>query len=114
VGSTTQLIRAARELPNDTFIVATDRGIFHKMQQAAPGKHFIEAPTGGVDATCRSCAHCPWMAMNTLETLAGTLEHGRNEISVEEEVRAAALHSVQRMVDFARDTHVRVHGTGRA
>jgi len=114
VGSTTQLIRAATERPNETFIVATDRGIFHKMQQAAPGKHFIDAPTGGAGATCRSCAHCPWMAMNSLDTLAQTLEHGLNEVTVAEETRQAALRSVQRMVDFARANEVRVHGTGTA
>ncbi|MDZ7747957.1 MAG: quinolinate synthase NadA [Halofilum sp. (in: g-proteobacteria)] len=114
VGSTTQLIRGARELPHDTFIVATDRGIFHKMRQAAPGKRFIDAPTGGAGATCRSCAHCPWMAMNDLETLAATLESGRNEISVDEATRREALRSVQRMVDFARESQVRVHGTGSA
>lgn len=114
IGSTTQLIRGACELDNDTFIVATDRGIFHKMQQAAPGKRFIDAPTGGAGATCRSCAHCPWMAMNSLENLAGALEHGRNEIHVDADTRQAALRSVSRMVEFARDNRVRVHGTGNA
>jgi len=114
VGSTTQLIRGARELPHETFIVATDRGIFHKMQQAAPGKRFIDAPTGGVGATCRSCAHCPWMAMNTLRSLANVLEHGTNEIHVDERTRREALRSVQRMVDFANESQVRVYGTGTA
>jgi len=114
VGSTTQLIRGARELDRDTFIVATDRGIFHKMREAAPGKHFIDAPTGGNGATCRSCAHCPWMAMNTLEDLAHTLETGANEIHVDEGVRVKALRSLQRMLDFARANRVRVHGTGNA
>jgi len=114
VGSTTQLIRGAMELPHDTFIVATDRGLFHKMQQAAPGKRFIDAPTGGAGAACRSCAHCPWMAMNGLGSLADALERGANEIHVDEDVRRAALRSVQRMVDFARESRVRVHGTGNA
>ncbi|MDO9477801.1 MAG: quinolinate synthase NadA, partial [Pseudohongiella sp.] len=45
VGSTSQLIKAASELPNQTFIVATDQGIFYKMQQLAPEKTFIVAPT---------------------------------------------------------------------
>ena len=101
VGSTTQLIKAAQDLPNDTFIVATDRGIFHKMKQAAPDKTFIEAPSGGVGATCHSCAHCPWMAMNHLENLARVLETGANEIHVDEEVRRKAVRSTQRMLDFA-------------
>ncbi len=101
IGSTTQLIRAAQTLPNKHLIVATDKGIFYKMQQAAPDKVLIEAPTGGVGATCRSCAHCPWMAMNSLDRLLETLKTGRNEIHVDEAVRVKALRSTQRMLDFA-------------
>ncbi|NIW85075.1 MAG: quinolinate synthase NadA, partial [Gammaproteobacteria bacterium] len=70
VGSTTALIKAASRAEAGTLIVATDRGIFYKMRQAAPDKTLIEAPTGGVSATCSSCAHCPWMAMNGLRNLA--------------------------------------------
>lgn len=73
VGSTSQLIDAVQRLPNEQFIVATDAGIFYKMQQAAPHKLLIEAPTAGNGATCRSCAHCPWMAMNSLENLRNVL-----------------------------------------
>lgn len=102
VGSTTQLISAARNMENDKFIVATDNGIFYKMKQAAPQKKFIEAPTGGEGATCMSCAHCTWMAMNGLENLAYSLEHSQNEIFVEENVRRQALKSVSRMMDFAK------------
>ena len=69
VGSTSQIIKAAGELPHELFIVATDRGIFHKLRQRNPHKRFIEAPTAGEGATCRSCAHCPWMAMNELKQL---------------------------------------------
>ena len=100
VGSTSQIIRAACELPHDTFIVATDRGIFHKLRKAAPGKRFIEAPTAGEGATCRSCAHCPWMAMNELEALAATLESGDNEIHVDPALGARAMRPLQRMLDF--------------
>jgi len=114
VGSTSQLIKAVTELDAPTFIVATDNGIFYKMKQAAPDKTFIEAPTGGVGATCRSCAHCPWMAMNGLHNLAETLETGANEIHVDEAVRRQALVSVQRMLDFARDQQAQVLGSGNA
>lgn len=110
VGSTTQLIKAAHELPNDTFIVATDKGIFYKMQQAAPHKKLIEAPSGGVGATCHACAHCPWMAMNHLENLAQVLETGANEIHVDEEVRKKALRSTQRMIDFANRIQAKAMG----
>ena len=102
VGSTSQIIRAAQELPHDTFIVATDRGIFHKLRKTAPHKRFIEAPTAGDGATCRSCAHCPWMAMNELEALAETLCSGANEVRVPAETAARALPPLQRMVDFQR------------
>ena len=103
VGSTTQIINAARDLPNKQFIVATDNGIFYKMKQEAPNKEFIEAPTHGEGATCTSCAHCPWMAMNGLHNLLEVLKSGKNEIFVDEEVRVKALRSTQRMLDFARD-----------
>lgn len=102
VGSTTQLIDASITMENDSFIVATDNGIFYKMKQASPSKKFIEAPTGGAGATCMSCAHCTWMAMNGLENLAHSLEHGNNEIFVDEAVRQQALKSVTRMMDFAK------------
>ena len=102
VGSTSQLIKAAQTLPNQRFIVATDSGIFYKMQQAAPGKEFIAAPTMGEGATCRSCAHCPWMAMNGLHNLLQVLETGNNEIFVDEDIRVKALRSTQRMLDFAK------------
>lgn len=105
VGSTTQLINAATNMKNDTFIVATDNGIFYKMKQAAPDKKFIEAPTGGVGATCMSCAHCTWMAMNGLENLAHSLEYGENEVFVDEAIRQQALKSVNRMMDFAKNIH---------
>ncbi len=101
VGSTSQIIRAAQELPHDTFIVATDRGIFHKLRKSAPGKRFIEAPTAGDGAMCRSCAHCPWMAMNELEALHTTLANGGNEILVDPEVGARAMKPLQRMLDFS-------------
>lgn len=103
VGSTTQLIDASIKMENDSFIVATDNGIFYKMKQASPGKKFIEAPTGGAGATCMSCAHCTWMAMNGLENLAHSLEHGNNEIFVDEEIRQQALNSVSRMMAFAKN-----------
>ena len=95
-----RIIRAAIDLPNTKFIVATDTGIFHKMRSLAPEKIFIEAPTGGNGATCRSCAHCPWMGMNTLVNLENTLLEGLNEINVREDIRKKAMVPLQRMLDF--------------
>jgi len=101
VGSTSQLIAATQAPDADEFIVATDNGILHKMRMAAPGKRFIEAPTAGNSATCKSCAHCPWMAMNGLQNLADVLESGRNEIFVDAEIGRRAYVCIDRMLDFA-------------
>ena len=102
VGSTTQIIRAATEMPNPIFIVATDQGIFYKLTQAAPDKHFIIAPTAGQGATCRSCANCPWMAMNDLEAMAAVFDREDNEIQVPEALAVAAMRPLERMLDFAK------------
>ncbi len=114
VGSTTQLIQAAKDLPNDTLIVATDHGIYYKMHEEAPEKTLIDAPTGGAGATCKMCAHCPWMAMNGLHNLLSVLETGGNEIHVEEAVRLKALRSTQRMLDFAAGLKTEILGQGNA
>ena len=105
VGSTSQLIQAVNELPHDTFIVATDRGIFYKMQQQAPHKKLIEAPTAGRGATCRSCAACPWMAMNALDNLALTLQKGYNTIEIEPAIARRALRPLRRMLAFRQNYH---------
>lgn len=102
VGSTSQLLKASKALTNDTFIVATDRGIFYKMQQASPGKKFLEAPTAGHGATCRSCAHCPWMAMNHLERLEQCLLQHDNEIKIDANIIEKARIPLQKMLDFKR------------
>jgi quinolinate synthase len=112
VGSTTQLIDAAVRLDARTFIVATDLGILHKMRLAAPGKTFIEAPTAGNSASCKSCAHCPWMAMNGLANLAGVLERGHNEIFVDPAMGKRARLPIDRMLDFAAARKKRVQASG--
>lgn len=100
VGSTSQLIMASQTLPNQQFIVATDNGIFYKMKQLSPDKTFIEAPTAGNGATCRSCAHCPWMALNGLENICDALEREHEEIHIDGALREKALLPLQRMLDF--------------
>lgn len=100
VSSTSGLIEAVRTLPAREFIVATDKGIFHRMRQAAPDKLVIEAPTAGHSATCRSCAHCPWMAMNGLRSLAATLRSGANEVRVPPAIAARAVVPIKRLLDF--------------
>ena len=114
VGSTTGIIKASGELDADTFIVATDRGIFYKLQQAAPDKTFIEAPTAGRGASCKSCGHCPWMAMNSLTKLLATLKSGANEIFVDADVIERARIPIERLLDFAARRQQVIYGNSDA
>jgi quinolinate synthase len=100
VGSTTQLLNAVMQRDAQTFIVATDNGILHRMRQLAPTKTLLEAPTAGNSATCKSCAHCPWMAMNALQGVVQCLEQGTGEIHVSEPIRTQAHGCIDRMLDF--------------
>jgi quinolinate synthase len=102
VGSTTQIIEAAKSMPNDVFIVATDQGIFHYMQKEVPDKELIIAPTAGKGASCYSCANCPWMAMNELESLSAVFDRDDNEVFVDMELGEKAMVPLQRMLDFKK------------
>ena len=100
VGSTSQLIKAVVDGTASTYIVATDNGILHRMKQLAPGKILLEAPTAGQSATCKSCAHCPWMAMNAVQGVIDCLERSQGEINVPEPTRTQALGCIDRMLAF--------------
>ena len=114
VGSTTQLIKAAQHSSAKEFIVATDNGILHKMRTLCPDKIFLEAPTAGQGATCQSCSHCPWMAMNGLVNLAEVLESGRNEVHIDPLIIPRAVQPIQRMLDFAKQIKLPTRGIGNA
>ncbi|MEZ5664007.1 MAG: quinolinate synthase NadA [Burkholderiaceae bacterium] len=100
VGSTSAILKAAHELDATEFIVATDNGMMHVLRQQNPGKRFIEAPTAGNSATCKSCAHCPWMAMNGLAGVARVLEVGDNAIEVDPALIGRARLPIDRMLAF--------------
>ena len=100
VGSTSGILKAAKEMDAPEFIVATDNGMMHKLRTLNPGKIFIEAPTAGSSATCKSCAHCPWMAMNGLAGVAHVLETGANEIQVDPTLGLRARLPIDRMLAF--------------
>ena len=101
VGSTSKLLKAAVSRPEKKFIVATDLGILHEMQKQAPDKEFIAAPTAGNGGSCKSCALCPWMAMNSLGGIKYALTSGHNEILLDRKLGEAAKLPLQRMLDFA-------------
>jgi quinolinate synthase len=100
VGSTSAILSAARGMDAAEFIVATDTGMLHKLRLLNPGKTFIEAPTAGNGATCKSCAHCPWMAMNGLAELARALETGAGEVHVDPALGLRARVPIDRMLAF--------------
>lgn len=100
VGSTSGILKAAKEMDAKEFIVATDNGMMHKLRTLNPGKVFYEAPTAGNSATCKSCAHCPWMAMNGLTGLAHVLETGTNEVQVDPKLGERAKLPIDRMLAF--------------
>ncbi len=114
VGSTTALINAVTRMDNEEFIVATDAGIFYKMQQLAPQKRLIEAPTVGEGATCVSCAHCPWMAMNSLHNLVQVFDGKSNEIHIGMDLCRQAVTPIRRMLDFAQEHGIGMKNKGNA
>jgi quinolinate synthase len=112
VGSTSKLLQSTYELDADTFIVATDLGILHEMQKRSPNKRFLAAPTAGESASCKSCAFCPWMAMNGLLGIEQCLLNKSGEVTLSKELAAAASKPLQRMLDFAAAKKQRVTASG--
>jgi len=112
VGSTTALINAVQQSDAKRFIVATDRGIFYKMRSVAGDKELFEAPTAGKGASCVSCGHCPWMAINTLHKLREILLNGGKTIEIDSKIIEKALIPIRRMLDFAiqREVDMKVRG----
>lgn len=101
VGSTSKLLQTAVTSAADEIIVATDLGILHEMRKQAPHKQFIAAPTAGESATCKSCAFCPWMAMNSLVGVRDALLHKQGEIVLDTALGLEARRPLERMLDFA-------------
>lgn len=114
VGSTTGIINAVKQSPAKKFIVATDTGLLHKMQQTAPDKTFIAAPTSGKSATCKSCAHCPWMAMNSLKKIVQCLTEKTNVININAKTGKQAYIPIQRLLDFAAKNQQQIFGNNDA
>jgi quinolinate synthase len=112
VGSTSKLLNATKEMDAKTFIVGTDLGILHEMQKHSPEKRFLAAPTAGESATCKSCAFCPWMAMNGLKGIEHSLETGTGEVHLAPDLAKRALKPLQRMLDFAAEQKRRVQASG--
>lgn len=94
IGSTSALLKYAVDSQEQEFIVATEPGIIHQMEKAAPGKTFIPAPPNG---NC-ACNECPFMRLNTLEKLYVSLRDLTPELQMTEELRVQALKPIERML----------------
>lgn len=106
VGSTSQLLAFTKKDDAQTYIVATERGIFYKMQQANPQKQFVEAAIGVRPGVRLEGANCPWMSLNSMakiiECLEGTAEQkAQHEVHVPENVRVDAMKPLNRMLAFS-------------
>lgn len=97
IGSTSALLKYAVESPHRELIVATEPGILHQMQKAAPDKTFIPAPPQGACA----CNECPFMRLNTLEKLYVALRDLQPRIEMPEPLRVAALEPIERMLELS-------------
>ncbi len=98
VGSTSAILKFAKESPAQTMIIATEPHIIHQMEKAVPEKTFIGAP--GADGNC-ACNICPYMALNTLEKLYVSLRDLSPQITMDEDVRIAAKVALDRMLDMS-------------
>lgn len=98
VGSTTALLEYSQNDSSDTFIVATESGILHKMIQGSPTKTFIAAPP---DNAC-ACNDCPHMKRNTLEKIYVCLKYEQPEILMDESLRLAAKKPMDRMLEISK------------
>ena len=102
IGSTTQILKFTETDPCQCFIVATETGILHKMQQSNPEKTFIAAPP---DNSC-ACNDCPHMKRNTLEKVYICMKYELPEVTMDENLRLAAKKPIQRMLDLSRDLKI--------
>ncbi|MBO9542295.1 quinolinate synthase NadA [bacterium] len=98
VGSTSALLKYVTDHPEGTYIVATEPGIIHQMQKASPKATLVPAPPE--DDTC-ACNDCPHMKLNTLEKLYLCLRDLRPEITMDEDLRVAALKPIKRMLELS-------------
>ncbi|MCP4124608.1 MAG: quinolinate synthase NadA [Bacteroidetes bacterium] len=97
IGSTTGLLNFTRKSEATEFIVATEAGILHKMQQASPDKTFIPAPPNNACA----CNDCPYMKRNTLEKIYLCMKYELPEILMEEDLRLRAKLPMDRMLEVS-------------
>ncbi len=99
VGSTAELLKFSKDSNAECFIVATESGILHNMQQASPMKRFIAAPPDDSECACNDCAY---MKLNTLEKIAQSLETLSPAVELDSDVIEKARRPIERMIEISR------------
>jgi quinolinate synthase len=89
IASTERMVQLVQERPAEEFIVATETGIMHRMQQTAPEKHFFAADRAAV---------CAYMKTITLEATRDALKLDQFHVTVPALTAARARAALDRMV----------------
>jgi quinolinate synthase len=90
VVSTSGMAALAEE--HDALIIGTERGLIDRLQQIYPNKTLVPLSRAAI---------CGNMKVNTLAKLAWSLDHERNEVLLDENVRARAETSLRRMLELS-------------
>jgi len=102
IGSTTSLLNYTINDEATSFIVATESGILHQMENRSPTKTFIPAPPTN---SC-ACNECPHMKLNTLEKVYLSLKYNKPEIVINDDLAERALLPLRRMLDLSQQLNI--------
>jgi len=97
IGSTTGILNRAVESKKKDFIILTEPGIIHQIKLKAPDKNYHAVP----NLEGCSCNDCPHMKLNTIDKMIAALENLEPEITMDEELRQAALKPLERMLELS-------------
>ena len=92
VGSTTGIMKFAKESANKQFIIATEKGVVDRLKRDYPEKEFI---------LIKDSVICPNMKWNTLTDIYNALDREEHEITVEEAMAQKALTCIDRMLEVS-------------
>lgn len=92
VGSTTGIMKFAKESANKQFIIATEKGVVDRLKRDYQEKEFI---------LIKDSVICPNMKWNTLTDIYNALDREEHEITVEEEMAQKALTCIDRMLEVS-------------
>ena len=103
IGSTAGLLNYSIKSEAKEFIVATESGILHKMQESCPDKTFYPAPPEVTEGIGCSCNECSYMRLNTLEKLYKALKNEKPEIFVDAELAEKAIVPINKMLELSKN-----------